>query len=282
MSLASGTRLGPYEILAPIGAGGMGEVYRARDSRLGREVAIKVLPAAFAADPDRLHRFEQEARAIAALNHPHICQIYDVGPDYLVLEYIEGQPLQGPLRAEEAVRLAIQIAGALEAAHARGILHRDLKPANIMVTGGGAAKLLDFGLAKLMDTDADVDDRRRARCSARWPTCRRSRRKASRSMRGPMSSASARCCTRCSRARARSTATTTAQVLSAVLRDEPPPLQASAALERDRDAVPARSSAGRSLSDDGRGEGGARTGAREVSAATREHHAPSPCCRSPT
>ena len=154
MPLALGSQIGPYEIVSLIGAGGMGEVYRARDTRLGRDVAIKVLPEAFAADPDRVRRFEQEARAIAALNHPHICQIHDVGPGYLVLEYVEGTPLYGPLGVEEVVRLAVQIVTALEAAHRHGILHRDLKPGNILVTRNqGAsyppiAKLLDFGLAK--------------------------------------------------------------------------------------------------------------------------------------
>ena len=150
MTLQSGTRLGPYEILSAIGAGGMGEVWKARDTRLGRIVAIKQLTAPNA------DRFDKEARAIAALNHPHICQVYDVGPDYLVLEYIEGHPIRGPLPADEALRLAMQIADAVEGAHSKGILHRDLKPANIMVTEGGSAKLLDFGLAKLMDADADV------------------------------------------------------------------------------------------------------------------------------
>src|SRR5580658_7870252 len=151
MSFSAGERLGPYEIVALIGSGGMGEVWKARDTRLGRTVAIK-----------RLHgqqgdRFEQEARAIAALNHPHICQIHDIGPDYLVLEYIDGKPLQGPVPVEEAVRLALQIASALEEAHGRGILHRDLKPGNILVTPKGTAKLLDVGLAKLMtDFDSDV------------------------------------------------------------------------------------------------------------------------------
>jgi serine/threonine-protein kinase len=144
MTLTAGTRLGPYEILAPIGAGGMGEVWKATDTRLGRTVAIKVL--------NGLHseRFEQEARAIAALNHPHICTLHDVGPDYLVMEYIEGVALSGPLPVDEAVRLAVQIAAALEAAHAKGITHRDLKPANILVTKEGV-KLLDFGLAKSGD-----------------------------------------------------------------------------------------------------------------------------------
>ena len=148
MSLKPGDHLGPYEILAPIGRGGMGEVWKARDPRLDRIVAIKQLHGQHSA------RFQQEARAIAALNHPHICQIYDVGPDYLVLEYVEGKPLKGPLAPEPAWVLARQIASALEAAHAKGILHRDLKPGNILVTASGA-KLLDFGLAKLVgDSDA--------------------------------------------------------------------------------------------------------------------------------
>ena len=148
MPLSAGDKLGPYEILAPIGAGGMGEVYRARDPRLNRDVAIKQLKGSHSA------RFEQEARAIAALNHPHICQIYDVGPDYLVLEYVEGSPITGPMTEADAVRAALQIAAALEAAHAKGILHRDLKPGNILMTAAGA-KLLDFGLAKLVsETEA--------------------------------------------------------------------------------------------------------------------------------
>src|SRR3977135_2634117 len=116
MPLQPGEKLGPYEILAPIGAGGMGEVYRARDPRLNRDVAIKQLKGSHSA------RFEQEARAVAAINHPHICQIYDVGPDYLVLEYVEGSPIQGPMTEADAVRAALQIATALEAAHAKGIL----------------------------------------------------------------------------------------------------------------------------------------------------------------
>ncbi len=145
--------LGPYRVLDKLGEGGMGEVWKARDPRLGRDVAIKVLPAQFAADPERLRRFEEEARAIAGLNHPHICQIYDIGPGYLVLEYIEGVPPRGPVPPEDAVRLGLQIVSALQAAHRRDILHRDLKPANIMVTREGNAKLLDFGLAKLMAAD---------------------------------------------------------------------------------------------------------------------------------
>ena len=148
MSLAPGTFLGPYEILALIGEGGMGEVWKARDMRLDRTVAIKRLKG------EHGHRFQQEARAIAALNHPHVCQIYDIGPDYLVLEYLEGKPPSGPLTHSEAVRMALEIAAALEAAHAKGILHRDLKPTNILITAAGA-KLLDFGLARATgDNDA--------------------------------------------------------------------------------------------------------------------------------
>ena len=148
MAISAGSRVGPYEIVSQLGAGGMGVVYRARDTRLGRDVAIKVLPEQLAADPDRVYRFEQEARAVAALNHPNICQIYDVGPGYLVLEFVDGAPLSGPLPAEAATRIARQMADALDTAHRRGILHRDLKPANVLVTTDGRSKLLDFGLAK--------------------------------------------------------------------------------------------------------------------------------------
>jgi TolB-like protein/tRNA A-37 threonylcarbamoyl transferase component Bud32 len=147
-----GEKLGPYEIIERIGEGGMGAVWKARDPRLNRIVAIKQIHGAHSG------RFEQEARAIAALNHPNICQIHDVGPDYLVLEYIEGRPLKGPLAADQALRVAQQVAAALDAAHERGILHRDLKPANILMTKNGV-KLLDFGLAKLND-DADPDTTR--------------------------------------------------------------------------------------------------------------------------
>src|ERR1700674_805834 len=143
MPLSVGDRLGPYEILAPIGAGGMGEVYRARDPRLNRDVAIKVSAAQFS------ERFEREAKAIAALNHPNICQIYDVGPNYLVMEYVEGETPKGPMPLDEALRIARQIADALEAAHDKGIVHRDLKPANIKIKADGTVKVLDFGLAKL-------------------------------------------------------------------------------------------------------------------------------------
>jgi serine/threonine protein kinase len=131
------------------------EVYRARDTCLGRDVAIKVLPERFAADPDRLRRFEQEARAIAALNHPHICQLHDVGPGYLVLEYVEGEPLRGPMPLDDALRVVRQIAGALDAAHGRGILHRDLKPANIIVSHGSAATEFTAKPARFRHCQAD-------------------------------------------------------------------------------------------------------------------------------
>ena len=149
MAISLGDKLGPYQILAPIGAGGMGEVWKAVDTRLDRVVAIKGMK------PGHGGRFAREARAVAALNHPHICQIFDVGSDYLVLEYVEGKPLAGPLPALEAVRLAIQIADALETAHRAGIVHRDLKPSNILVSAAGV-KLLDFGLAK-QETPADPE-----------------------------------------------------------------------------------------------------------------------------
>jgi hypothetical protein len=163
MALAPGTRLGSYEILSLVGAGGMGEVYRARDPRLDRDVAIKVLPAAFSADRDRLHRFEQEARAAAALNHPNILTVHEIGTHdgapFVVSELLEGQTLRGvvdasavPLR--KAIDYAIQIANGLAAAHAKGIVHRDVKPENVFVTRDGRVKILDFGLAKLRESDA--------------------------------------------------------------------------------------------------------------------------------
>src|SRR5215813_9788694 len=157
MALAPGARLGPYEIISSLGAGGMGEVYKARDARLNRSVAIKVLPSELAADPDRRARFEREAHAIAALSHPHICTIHDIGrengTDYLVMEQLEGETLADrlgraktrPLPMNEVLRYAIEIADALDKAHRAGIVHRDLKPGNIMLTKSGA-KLLDFGL----------------------------------------------------------------------------------------------------------------------------------------
>src|SRR5688572_17070345 len=168
MPLASGTRLGPYEIVGAIGAGGMGEVYKARDTRLDRTVAIKILPSA---DPDLRQRFAREAKAIAALSHPHICVLHDVGEQqladhtvhFIVMEYLDGESLAerlkaGPLPAEVLLDLAIQIAGALEAAHEADVVHRDLKPHNIFVTRREQAKVLDFGLAKMIaDRQPDVD-----------------------------------------------------------------------------------------------------------------------------
>jgi serine/threonine protein kinase len=142
MPLATGSQLGPYEIISPLGAGGMGEVYKALDTRLGRTIAIKICAEQFS------DRFQLEARAVAALNHPHVCTLHDVGPNYLVMEYIEGKPLKGPLPLDRALELAIQITGALDAAHRKGIVHRDLKPGNIMVAKSGV-KLLDFGLARI-------------------------------------------------------------------------------------------------------------------------------------
>ena len=156
MALLAGTRLGPYEILAPIGAGGMGEVYKARDTRLDRTVAIKVLREQLALSPERKQRFEREAKAISKLNHPHICILYDVGnqdgTDYLVMEYIEGETLaerlkKGALPLDKALEYGIQITDGLDTAHRAGIVHRDLKPGNLILTKSGI-KLLDFGLAK--------------------------------------------------------------------------------------------------------------------------------------
>jgi eukaryotic-like serine/threonine-protein kinase len=160
-SIGPGTRLGPYEILGALGAGGMGEVFRARDLRLGREVAIKLLPPAMAAHPARVRRFEQEARACSALNHPHILTVYDVGTAerlFIVMELLEGQTLRdllaaGPLPVRPALELAVQAASGLAKAHGAGIVHRDLKPENVMVTRDGFVKILDFGLAKLAGDD---------------------------------------------------------------------------------------------------------------------------------
>jgi len=154
MSLAAGTKLGLYQILAPIGAGGMGEVYRARDTKLGRDVAIKVLPHLLANDPERLARFEREAKVLASLNHPNIAQIYGIEDRALVMELVEGETLHGPLPLDQALRIAGQICDALEAAHEKGITHRDLKPANIMITPAGVVKVLDFGLAAVASASA--------------------------------------------------------------------------------------------------------------------------------
>jgi serine/threonine protein kinase len=183
MPLAPGSKLGPYEIGAPLGAGGMGEVYRAKDTRLERTVAIKILPAQFSSDPVRKQRFERDAKTISSLNHPHICTLHDVGSqdgvDYLVMECVEGQTLaksleKGALPLEQVLKYGAQIADALDKAHRHGMVHRDLKPGNIMLTASGA-KLLDFS------------------------TCRRSRLKGKRWMDGAIFFRWGQCCTRCSR-----------------------------------------------------------------------------------
>src|SRR5438445_2872913 len=156
MTLAAGSRLGPYEVLSPLGAGGMGEVYKAKDTRLERTVAVKVLPQHLSSSVEVRQRFEREAKTISQLSHPHICALYDVGNqdgvEYLVMEYLEGETLsdrlgKGPLPLEQTLRFGIEIADALDRAHRQGIVHRDLKPGNVMLTKSGV-KLLDFGLAK--------------------------------------------------------------------------------------------------------------------------------------
>src|SRR5437867_11782699 len=158
MTIANGTEIGPYEIVAWLGAGGMGDVYRARDPRLGREVAIKLIPETFATDTNRVHRFEQEARAAGQLNHPNILAVYDVGihagTPYIVSELLEGKSLrsrlhEGPLPSRKAVDYARQIAEGLAAAHDKNIVHRDVKPDNLFITHNGRIKILDFGIAKL-------------------------------------------------------------------------------------------------------------------------------------
>src|SRR5690349_1555171 len=163
MPLAANTKLGPYEIVALLGAGGMGEVYRARDTRLGREVAVKVLPRGMASDLERQQRFEAEARAAGSLNHPNIVTLHDVGVadgiPYLVTEVLEGESLRaliqrGPVPVACAVELIIQLSSGLTAAHAKGIVHRDLKPENIFLLADGRLKILDFGIAKLTRTDS--------------------------------------------------------------------------------------------------------------------------------
>ncbi len=227
MLLSPGTRLGPYEILERIGAGGMGEVWKSRDTRLGRIVAIKRLTTEHSA------RFQQEARAIAALNHPHICQLYDVGDDFLVMEFIEGRNLAGPLSTHEAVRLGIQITGALEEAHARGIFHRDLKPANILVTDKGEAKLLDFGLARLM-TDSDSGATRTLEGTVAGTAAYMAPEQAQGKpldARSDIFSLGAVLYEMLSGERA-FPGESTADVLSSVLRDEPPPIKVPEALAR--------------------------------------------------
>jgi serine/threonine protein kinase len=165
VALSAGTRLGAFEIIDQVGAGGMGEVYRATDTTLGRTVAIKTLPESFAEDPDRLARFEREARLLASLNHAHIAAVHSLGEHegtrYIVMELVEGQSLEetlktGALPVEQALDLGLQIASALEAAHGNGVVHRDLKPANVMVTPDGVVKVLDFGLAKAFSGDPNA------------------------------------------------------------------------------------------------------------------------------
>src|SRR5215831_13635891 len=158
MSLTAGTHLGPYEIAEFIGAGGMGEVYRARDARLKRDVALKVLPEAFASDPERMARFEREAGMLASLNHPNIASIYGLEERAIAMELVEGETLAGPFPVETALDYARQIAVALEAAHEKGIIHRDLKPANVKIRADGMVKVLDFGLAKLSENPTTTAD----------------------------------------------------------------------------------------------------------------------------
>src|SRR5215471_5993716 len=167
MTLSAGFRVGFYEITSALGAGGMGEVYRAKDTKLGRDVALKILPASFTNDPERVARFRREAQVLASLNHPHIGQIYELeevdGTQFLVLEPVDGESLdkriaRGPIPVDEALGIAKQIAEALEAAHEKGIIHRDLKPANIALTRDGQVKVLDFGLAKAVETTSGSVD----------------------------------------------------------------------------------------------------------------------------
>jgi serine/threonine protein kinase len=220
MPLTPGTRLGPYEVVAALGAGGMGEVYRARDSRLQRDVAIKILPPSFAADADRLMRFEREARMLASLNHPHIAQIYGIedggAVTALVLELVAGETLASRLERaggrpsglglSETLAIARQIGDALDAAHERGIVHRDLKPANIVITHDGVVKVLDFGLAKegggadsdpLSQSPTMIAATSAAHCWARRRTCHRSRHAGRRSTSARTSGRSDACSTKC-------------------------------------------------------------------------------------
>ena len=212
--LAPGSRLGTYEIIDLLGAGGMGEVYRARDTRLGREVAVKVLPPDVASRPDALTRFEREARAVAALSHPGILAIHDFGTangvTYAVMELLAGESLRaaladGPLSVRRAIDLAMQIARALAAAHDQGIVHRDIKPENVFVTAGGQVKILDFGLARQDQPAIDVTQAATLQSPSvpgvvwgRLSTWRRNRCAGRQSIRAPTSSRSARCSTKCS------------------------------------------------------------------------------------
>ena len=227
MALEANQKVGPYSVVAPLGAGGMGEVWLATDTRLGRDVALKTVPEAFTSDLGRLSRFEREARILAALNHPNIAQLYGLeehgGHRLLVMECVQGEDLahrlkRGPLPLDEALAIARQVSEALEEAHGKGIVHRDLKPANIKVTPEGKVKVLDFGLAKAWDgpggsspelshsptaTLADTATAAGVVLAPR-PTCRPSRREAGRSTSGPTSGPSGSCSSRCSRATASS------------------------------------------------------------------------------
>ena len=213
MALSAGDRIGRFEVLGCLGIGGMGEVYRAHDPQLRRDVAIKILPSAYSSNPDRQRRFEQEARAAGSLNHPNILAVYDVGVEgeftWIVTELLVGETLRQrmdgrPLSSRIVIDYAIQIAGALAAAHERGIVHRDVKPANLFVTTEGRVKILDFGLAKLVGPDAtDATETspstacRSLRSSAPPCTCRPNRRAALASITGPTSSVLERSCSRC-------------------------------------------------------------------------------------
>ena len=207
MPLAAGTRLGPYEVLGLIGAGGMGEVYKARDTRLGRLAALKVIRGDWAADPDRRRRFIREAQSASALNHPSILTIYEIdaagGLDYIAMEYVAGGTLAdilqaGPVGQDRALRMAAQVADALEAAHTASIVHRDLKPSNIMVAAGDRVKVVDFGLAKLVASAADETTDAltiQGQAVGTTPTCRRSRPPGSPSTGAATCSVLGSCCT---------------------------------------------------------------------------------------
>jgi serine/threonine protein kinase len=222
VAILPGKRLGPYEILSAVGAGGMGEVYRAKDTRLDRIVAIKVLPDHLSSKPDLRERFEREAKTIASLNHPHICTLHDVGhqdgTDFLVMEYVEGETLaqrltKGALPLEQVLQYSIEIADALDKAHRKGITHRDLKPGNIMLTKSGA-KLLDFGLAKAQRRRflfpsfprPTIRSRRKEPSSGLCSTWHRNKWKAEKWIRGPIFLRSVWWCTRWRRGRKRSRA----------------------------------------------------------------------------
>ena len=239
MALDSGTRLGPYEILGPLGAGGMGEVYRAKDTRLGRDVAVKILPAHLSKNAEVRERFEREARAISSLNHPHICTLYDIGrdgdADYFVMELLDGESLaarleRGPLKLDEALKVAAQIAEALAAAHKQGIVHRDLKPGNIALTRSGA-KVLDFGVAKLRDEGLVDNLTRTTPLTSQGAMLGTVQYMAPEQLEGkPVDHRAGPfrvrrgCSTRCSPASARSNGQSQASVIAAILTEDPRPV----------------------------------------------------------